>query len=525
MNLRTIKASAVAAALLAVAAVGCTDTTVQPKSAVGAGQTFANPAAYEYLLAKVYATFALTGQQGPAGNNDVSYEDEGFSQYMRLYWEMEELPTDEAVIGWGDVGLPALNTGVWTSTNGFTGGMYYRIFYAIAMANDFLRLTDGVNTPEMPTYRAEARFLRALAYFHAIDLFGDVPLSTTISATQPTQAKRADIFAFLISELNAIKGQLPPSTAAYYGRATTQAANMLLAELYLNAGVYTGTPNWAGAQAAAQAVITSGAYSLDNTYAYNFGADNNLSPEIIFAITQDGQHTQSYGMTSFLIHAECFDTPAETAVSLGYGSGNCWYGLRMKPEAVHFYDTTADHPAGDSRINVIVSAGQNLQVTCITGCNTDGYLSRKWNNNKSTGGTGSNSSFADTDFPVWRLAEAYLIYAEAALRGGSAADSAQALTYVNLLRTRAYNGASGNITAAQLTLPFILKERGRELLWEAHRRTDLIRFGHWSDAAFTWSWENNVQAGAAYAACLNLYPIPSNEIVANPNMKQVSSCY
>src|SRR5438876_10253532 len=138
--------------------------------------------------------------------------------------------------------------------------------------------------------RASARFLRALSYWHGIDLFGNIPLVTekdAIGTTAPKQSTRVDIYNYVVTELNAIKTQLPAPGAATYGRATGPAADMLLAELYLNDSVYTGTANWAGALTEAQAVIGS-AYTLDLNYHHLFMADNNTSPEIIFAITQDG---------------------------------------------------------------------------------------------------------------------------------------------------------------------------------------------------------------------------------------------
>ena len=91
---------------------------------------------------------------------------------------------------------------------------------------------------------------------------------------------------------------------------------------------------------------------------------------------------------------------------------------------------------------------------------------------------------------------------------------------MNALRERAYGGTSGDITDAQLTLPFILAERGRELLWEAHRRTDLIRFGEFTGGNYLWAWKGGTQAGTATDSFRDLYPIPESELVANPNLKQ-----
>ncbi len=522
MNLRALRAPAVlAATLLALVAAGCTDPTVQPKSTVTGANVFNDPSSYPAFLARVYSGLAVSGQQGPAGDADIQGIDEGFSQYLRLYWETEELPTDEAVIGWNDIGLPEMNTMTWTSSSRMVVAMYYRIYVQAVMANEFLRQTTasalasrpGI-TPQLQAqiiqYRAEARFLRALSYWHGLDLFGNVPLVTEkdgVGGAPPKQATRADLYNFVVSELTAIRDSLPPSTPANYGRATTQAANMLLAELYLNAGVYTGTAQYANALTAAQAVISSGAYSLDPNYRHLFMADNNTSPEIIFAIEQDGKRTQTWGGVTFLAHAGCGGS-----MSAGnYGIDYCWGGTRLKPEAYNKY------AAGDKRAAYFYTNGQNVTVNNI-GSFTDGVAAPKFTNLTSGGAQGSDPTFVDTDFPVFRLGEAYLIYAEAAVRTGT--NLAQALTYVNQLRERAYGGTSGDITAAQLTQQFILDERGRELLWEAHRRTDLVRYGLFTGGNYLWSWKGGVKAGTSTDAHLNLYPLPYTELTANPNLTQ-----
>jgi hypothetical protein len=228
MNTMNWKALALAGAFLLTATVGCTDTTVEPKSTITETNLFNDPGSYRAFLAKIYAGLAVSGQQGPAGQPDIQGIDEGFSQYLRLLWEAEELPTDEAVIAWNDIGLPEMNTQLWNADNSFVVAMYYRIFFQVAMANEFLRETTdeklaarGV-TPELQAqiqqYRAEARFLRALSYWHAIDFFGNVPLVTEeseVGATPPTQSTRVDIYNFIVSELNEIQSQLPqpgPST-------------------------------------------------------------------------------------------------------------------------------------------------------------------------------------------------------------------------------------------------------------------------------------------------------------------------
>ena len=518
MKTAMIRALAGAATLLLVGAA-CTDTTVAPQSSITTANVFNDPSSYQKFLAKIYAGLAVGGQQGGDGNTDISGIDGGFSQYMRLYWEHEELPTDEAIIAWGDVGLPALNTLTMDQYNPFPQSMYYRIMFQVSMANEFLRETTdpilasrGVSaslTATIHTYRAEARFLRALSYWHGIDLFGNIPLVTEDDpiGVAPQQSTRQAIYTYVVSELTAIQNLLPPAVPANYGRATGASATMLLAELYLNAGVYTGTTDYADALTAATTVIGAG-YTLDPNWRHMFEADNNTSPEIIFAVPQDGQHTQTYGGVNFIIHASCGNNLGNGTV----GVDGCWYGLRMKPEMWLRFDTV-----NDIRATLTFTSGQTEAVSTISNFG-NGYLYPKFINKTSGGATGSNPGFVDTDFPMFRLAEAYLIYAEAAVRTGT--NLAQALTYVNALRTRA---GIAPLTAPQLTAQAILDERGRELAWEAHRRTDLVRYGLFagpSSGTYLWAWKGNVLGGQQIDAHLNLYPIPATELVANPNLKQ-----
>src|SRR5690348_11096290 len=273
-----------AALALAAAIAGCSDIPLQPKSDITSANIFNDPTAYKSFIAKLYGGLVVTGQTGPDGNPDVRGIDEGFSQYIRGYWQLQELPTDEAIIGWGDIGLPEMNYQTWSDANPFTTAMYGRIFFQVALANEFLRETTdakldsrGVSAAlkeQVHGYRAEARFLRALSYWHAVDLYGNVPLTdeNTNPASLPQQATRATVFNFVESELKAIRPSLPAkSTGDNYARASQAAVDMVLAHLYLNAKVYTGTERYADARAAAEAVIAAG-FTLDPNYRHLFEA-------------------------------------------------------------------------------------------------------------------------------------------------------------------------------------------------------------------------------------------------------------
>ena len=522
---RNPRRALLAAALLMLGTVGCTDTTELPTSTITDVTYFDDPSSYRAFLARIYSGLAVSGQRGPAGDPDLDPGsiDEGFSQYLRLYWEMQELPTDEAVIAWGDPGIPETNTQLWASNNPFVVAMYYRVAFQVSMANEFLRQTTEAKlaernvSPELAAdiqiFRAEARFLRALSYWHGIDIFGNIPLVTEedpIGPTAPLQSTRQEIFDFLVSELTAIQADLPATAGqGTYGRATKEAAAMLLAKLYLNAGVYTGTPQYAQALAAAQQVI-AGPFTLDPSYRHLFQADNHTSPEIIFPVIQDGKLTKSYGGTTFLIHASCGGSMAPG----DQGVNACWCGLRLRREA---YDRFL-LPTPDPRGSFFWTDGQTVDVASITNF-TNGVAVQKFTNKTSTGTNGSDLEFPDTDFPMFRLGDAYLVYAEAHLRGGGG-DRAQALAYVNALRQRAFGDASGNIADGDLDLEFILDERGRELLWEAHRRTDLVRYGLFTGGDYLWQWKGGVAAGRATETFRDLYPLPASELTTNPNLTQ-----
>jgi hypothetical protein len=508
--------------------VAACSITTEPKSTATDANVFDEAEQYRAFLAKIYAGLAVTGQQGGAGDGDIIGFDEGFSHYVRLLWQMNELPTETAVIAWGDGSLQELNTMVWGSTNSFLTGMYNRVYLQVGWVNEFLRETTASKlserghtalADEIAGYRVEARFLRALSYWHGIDLFGDIPLvdeSSPLGAEPPQQATRAQVFEFAVNELDEIYSELPIAGGNDYGRADQGAAAMLLAKLYMNAEVYTGSARYADALAETQKVIAGG-YGLDPSYQHVFMADNHTSQEIIFPVPQDGEAQQSYGGTTFLIHASC----GGSMNAADYGHGECWWGLRAGgPQLPGLFPTPEDSP--DSRA-MFYTTDTNIDVLNLTRFQ-DGWAVTKWSNLTSGGLIPPQSDyFATVDYPMFRLGDAYLMYAEAVLRGGGG-DIGLAVDYVNALRERAYGDASGNITEIDLTLDFVLDERARELYWEGHRRMDLIRYGLFTGGDYLWQWKGGVQAGRSVEACFRLYPLPGAELAANPNLTQ-NDCY
>lgn len=478
-----------------------------------------DPASWKMVLAKCYAGLAVSGQQGPAGQPDISDIDEGFSTYYRQLWCATELPTDEAVIGWNDAGLKDYHNQNWGSSNPFITAMYNRIYYQITLLNEYIRsvnaridgLPDNLKT-EVTMYRAEARFLRAFSYWHALDMFGSVPFVTEadpIGAFMPAQTSKAELFNYIEAELLAIDADLAEPMTNEYGRVDKAAAWTLLAKLYLNAEVYIGTPKYTECIANC-AKVAATSYSLDPIYKEMFGADNNLSPEIIFPVTFDGNSTRTWGGMTFVIHAAVGGSMSAAS----FGIDNGWGGTRATKAFVEKFADISGNT--DSRALFYID-GQSLEINDVSTF-TDGYAVRKFSNITSQGAAGSNATFPDTDYPVFRLADVYLMYAEAVLRGGTGGSPLQALDYVNAIRERAYGNTNGNVTGNELTLDFILDERARELYWEGHRRTDLIRYGLLTGGNYLWPWKGGVAQGQATDAKYNILPIPASDLGANPTL-------
>ena len=572
-------------------------------------------------LAKLYASLALTGQNGPAGSPDIADIDEGFSQFSRMLFNLNEITTDHAVVGWGDPGLPDLHGMYWSSSNDFTEAMYYRLAQAVSFSNSFIKNASELSGDEVNVFIAEARFLRAYAYYNLLDLYGNVPLTTEISTDLPTQSNRTELFNFIESELMEIESILLASNE--YGRVDNVAAHALLSRLYLNAEAWTGQDRYADCITYSQNVINSG-YTLNmndangNGTAYDelFMADNDVNGaqnEFIFTLNFDGMQSQTYGGTTFLVHAAIGGSmnPGNFGVNGGWGglrttknlvnqfavdldalnsslgsqsdwglvgsaTPNGWNGpdvemFQTGPQEFSIYaelvsgelkfrfnedwgnnfgDNGNDGTLESGGANIPISAGtyfivmdlgsgtytispfssdkrgmfysdgQNLEIESIPPFE-DGYAVTKWTNIDSNGNQGSDSSgnFVDTDIPLIRLAEIYLNYAEATLRGGGG-DTNTAVSLVNQIRERGFGGTSGAISSGDLTLDFILDERSRELYWEGLRRTDLIRYNRFTSSTYLWPFKGNEPTGVGVDEYRNLFPLPANVVAINSNLTQ-----
>tara|TARA_B000000477_G_scaffold110316_1_gene103721 strand:- start:1390 stop:3267 length:1878 start_codon:yes stop_codon:yes gene_type:complete len=572
-------------------------------------------------LAKLYASLALTGQNGPAGSPDIADIDEGFSQFSRMLFNLNEITTDHAVVGWGDPGLPDLHGMYWSSSNDFTEAMYYRLAQAVSFSNSFIKNASELSGDEVSAFIAEARFLRAYAYYNLLDLYGNVPLTTEISTELPTQSNRTELFEFIESELIAIQSILLSSNE--YGRVDNVAAHALLSRLYLNAEVWTGQNRYADCVTYSQNVINSG-YTLNmndangNGSAYDelFLADNDVNGaqnEFIFTLNFDGMQSQTYGGTTFLVHAAIGGSmnPGNFGVNGGWGglrttknlvnqfavdidainsalgtqsdwglvgsaTPNGWNGPDVEMYQTgsqefsiyvelgsgelkfrfnedwgnNFGDNGDDGTLEAGGANIAISAGtyfivmdlssgtysispfssdkrgmfysdgQNLEIESIPPFE-DGFAVTKWTNIDSNGNQGSDSSgnFVDTDIPLIRLAEVYLNYAEATLRGGGG-DTNTAVSLINQIRERGFGSSSGTISSGDMTLDFILDERSRELYWEGLRRTDLIRYNRFTNSSYLWPFKGNEATGVGVDDYRNLFPLPANVVAINSNLTQ-----
>lgn len=523
--------------IIASVVISCHDdlnqAPIDPDSFTEA-DVFANIDEAKSALAKLYASLALTGQQGPAGQPDITGIDEGASQFTRVLFNLNELTTDHAVVAWGDPGLPDLHAMSWTSSNDFTEAMYFRLAQEVTFCNSFISNASALSGEDAQNFIAEARFLRAYAYYNLIDLYANVPLSTEISAELPTQSSREELFAFVESELLEIQDLLKEPRTNEYGRVDKAAAWALLSRLYLNAEVWIGEAKYGECIIYSNNVINSGyAINMDDvngngsSYDELFLADNDRNgseKEFIFTANFDGIQSQTYGGSTFLVHAAIGGSM--NASEFGVNGG--WAGLRTTKALVNKFNSSITSSDGDgnpltwsdSRA-MFYTNGQSYEIETISTF-SNGYSITKFKNIDSNGNQGSDTSgdFVDTDVPLIRLAEIYLNYAEATAKGGTGGDINTATSLVNTLRERAYGNSTGNIASSNLTLEFILDERSRELYWEGLRRTDLIRHNKFTTGSYVWPFKAGAASGTSTASFKNIFPIPSNTILINPNLTQ-----
>jgi len=474
---------------------------------------------YDQFIAKIYAGLALSGNEGAFGYPDITATDQGEATFLRSYWNLQELGTDEVIGTEDNETIRGLQFCQWNSSNNFVNLNYTRIYMNIAYANEFLRETtdaklnyrgvsNGLKT-KIEGLRAETRALRALNYYFLMDLYANIPyIDETYEVgvgAGVEQKNRNFFFPWIESELKAAEGKLPAADKNHYGMINDPTVWMILAKMYLNAEVYIGETKYDDCLTYLNKVLNAG-FSIDPIYKNMFNADNYKSPEIIFPIVYDGRKATTFGGTTFLIAAA---NKSDMNPMVNVGFAQAWSNIRAKETLSSLFDSN------DKR--ALFWKENRSKETTVWYDFTNGWSVVKYTNLNSDGSVGSNTTSADTDFPLFRLADAYLMYAEAVLRGGTGGTKAKSLEYVNELRDRA---GVERISEAELNLDFIFDERSRELYWEAQRRMDLIRFNKFTKN-YKWPWKNGVYVGvASIDDKYKIYPIPATEITANTSLQQ-----
>ena len=496
--------------------------------------------AYLEGLSRLYFQFATNDL------TDLQSMDGGASEIVRAFWSVQETTTDAAKCSWGnDAWVRALNTNTWSDAqNDAVYAVYVRTLQGISYVNEYLRQTspdklsdrgvDAVLAAKIDTFRAEARFIRAYLYWMALDVFGSVPFITEESpiggAYYPRQASRQAVFNYCVSELKDLISDRSMLSAprALYPRADKGSAAGLLARLYLNAEVYTGTPMWLEAKNICEEIFNMG-YALCPDYIALFRGDNGQNPqacgEFLWSIDYSDDYTESYGGTTYLLAATLASTDI-TDQSRPNGQRNGWAGLRVPYEYVNRYFgvVSADYDTGDyvvldRRGDVFYIKGRSESMEGELYNFMNGWSCLKYNNipygqtDQSFLPTSLVRNYSDVDFPMIRLAEIYLIYAEACM---NLQQSSSAMPYLQALSLRA-----GVEPPAEITADFLVAERARELMWEAHRRTDLIRFGLFNTDEYLWPYKGGDDfAGKAFPAYKCIFSIPPTELAANPELVQ-----
>ena len=496
--------------------------------------------AYLSGLARLYFQFASNDL------TDLQQMDGGASELVRAFWSVQETTADAAKCSWeNDAWVRALNTNTWSEVqNDAIYAVYVRTLQGIALVNEYLRQTTpeklqsrGVSADlaaEIDVFRDEARFIRAYLYWMALDCFGSVPFTTEDSPFGgtyfPEQASRTDIYDYCVSELTYLMSDqsdmLPPRSA--YPRADKGSAAGLLARMYLNSNVYTGVERWQEAKSVCESIFDMG-YSLCPDYAALFRGDNSLNAlakgEMLWAIDYNSGSTESYGGTTYILCASLASTDI-TDQSRPNGQRNGWAGLRVPYEYVSRYFNVSgqDYQSGtynvdDKRGEVFYIKGREESMDGALYSFMNGWSCLKFNNipygqtNESYLSVSALKDFSDVDFPMIRLGEIYLIYAEACMQLG---DDALALPKLQELSARA-----GVNPPAEITPDFLMAERARELMWEAHRRTDLIRYGLYHTVTYLWPYKGgDAYEGQPFPEYKCLFSIPPTELAVNDQLVQ-----
>jgi hypothetical protein len=506
---KSFRAASLCALLLAPAGLvsvqACTDLDESPPSAITPESFFKNSDEVIGGLASVYANLRNTLEQ---------------------YYNLSQVGADEHIVptrgtDWFDGGRwLEMDRQAWTpiSPSGIddVNAAWNNMFAGVARANVLLAALETVEVPDKEVVVAEARTLRAYYYYCLLDLFGGVPVVTTTEVAARPRDTADSVFRFIESELLAAREALPATRpAAEYGRVTKGAADAILASLYLNAQVFTGelsatgltpgAPRWDDAIAAADRVINSGLYTLAADWKSNFTPTNESSPENIFTIRmvpQDG-----LGLNFAYRHSHYNQISPQP-----------WNGFATIADVYNQFD------AADLRREIFLVGPQRHLLTGEPVTDRQGnplvFTVEIQDPTQASEGEGAriykfpvdpavDNGSSGNDYPWFRLAEMYLIKAEALNELG---DTPGAVDLVNLVRARVFEPDKPVTAADQATFRnVILQERLFEFTGEGKRRQDLIRHGKWTDA---WLFK---EAREPYRVRM---PIPQTQINSNPMLTQ-----
>lgn len=522
------------------------------------------------VLGKCYSSLAISGQYGPNGDADIKGMDGGTSQWTRIGFYLEDMVSDIALWIYQDQGVSELVNATWATNNTIIYGAYSRYYVHIAVCNDFIRLTrnlgdygitvggsgeNAISQEELDQFVLEARALRDLSYYYVINFFGRATLAWDDMAygERPEQVEsRAALFNKVVADLEDVYANFP-DTKPVYGRIGKDAVEALLCKYYLNAEVFTGTPMYDKCWQHAQNIIArhqGGGFhnsGLANDYLSLFCGNNDMfmpggslsaQNEILWGVPYESTLTQPWGGTMFLIAAQILDGSNPDQIGKGW-CDKTYYGLNAAWGCMHarsqfsqlfgFIDGVSPDKRTTLWLTENVDAGYTMENKDLKSWNNNGYSSIKFTNvtcnadgsmpiwkDPTTGVTragvqpvDAQQQWPNTDYPIFRLADIYLMAAESALRGAAGSDNATALTYVNYVRERA-GVTPWNL--AELTLDNILDERARELYQESTRRSDLIRFGRFTGSNYLWTLKGGIDGGTSIPEYRNLYPLPTNVI-------------
>ncbi|MBA3558201.1 MAG: RagB/SusD family nutrient uptake outer membrane protein [Gemmatimonadaceae bacterium] len=488
---------------------GCTDLTETPVSAITPENFYRNEGEVLSGVVSVYAEMRNT---------------------LNAYYNVTQVSSDENIIptrgtDWYDNGKwLELHRQTWeaNSSSGLDeiNGAWNNLFTGIARANVVLNALETVNVANEAVMEAELKVLRAFFYYLLMDMFGGVPIVTTTEVVARPRNTRAEVFAFVESELLEAREVLPDEWPANMnGRITKGGADAILASIYVNAQVFTGTVTTAGLQPGAakwqeavtvsDRILNSGTYSLATNFRSNFTADNHLSPELILVV----KHLNADGLgLTFL----------QRALHYTQLTSSPWNGFATIAETYNAFDNA------DQRKQIFLAGRQfsledSTPVNDRTGAplffNPDigditqategaGVRIAKWPNDPDHVAQNQGN-----DFAYFRLGEIILIKAEALNELGQ---TAAAVALVNQLRARAFSPAkplsAGSFTQASFR-DEILRERLFELTSEGKRRQDLVRHGKF---LLPWSFKPS-KAAEGYRI---LMPIPQSQLATNPLLTQ-----